>query len=366
MPLITTLIEHIGLDSARCDSGHSSGLLSKHVPDNSNTSQVRVVLSKPQKVDMISVITVMSQFGEVQSVDLSTHQVDSTVSVSYFDCRAASKVRLGLVNTPIAGISLGESAIHVPFCSTLTARSTLVVADANCEDFLYSVFDRFGEIERIDFDKEYSVIFYDVRSPLTVRRSLLSGESTLIDWAEQLVVSSEQLITLLLMNTDVSPKSATPQSATSRQSSEFLINLRDIDSRTTVMIRNIPKSFSQSILVELLVRKLPPGTFDFVYLPMDLMNGVNVGYAFVNLKESNSVIRVFNLLNNKTWRAIITHCSSVVPESTELHKACKVSYGRIQGLDNLMEHFKSSSIMNQPDSIRPYFATSSRQSLGNQ
>ncbi|KAG6845889.1 hypothetical protein H0H87_000695 [Tephrocybe sp. NHM501043] len=53
------------------------------------------------------------------------------------------------------------------------------------------------------------------------------------------------------------------------------------DTRTTVMIKNIPNKMSDKDLVAF-IAKVCPRRIDFLYLRMDFQNGCNVGYAFVN------------------------------------------------------------------------------------
>ena len=250
-----------------------------------------------------------------------------------------------------------------------------------CQELILSVFGRFGEIESMNMtcDGIFSLLFFDSRSSLAVQSALTSGADNGLapQFTDQVVVSADQLLHLLLIGSRVSDDMATAPAPTSlirsppsrdcdrsakSNSFEFAINLRHIekglDERTTIMIRNIPKTFSQTFFVSILESKFPSGTFNFVYLPMDLMNGVNVGYAFVNFQNAQTIIPFFNFFNSKTWKLIlhtleISGARAFEPDIS--NRSCKVTYARIQGLDQLDEHFRSSSIMNQPDSIRPYF-----------
>lgn len=49
-----------------------------------------------------------------------------------------------------------------------------------------------------------------------------------------------------------------------------------------MMIRNVPKRYSQRMLIQELASRGFEGTFDFFYLPTDISSGRNLGYGFVN------------------------------------------------------------------------------------
>ena len=68
---------------------------------------------------------------------------------------------------------------------------------------------------------------------------------------------------------------------------QFLLDIKRIilleeETRTTIMIRNIPNKYTQQKLLETLDSEGQQGRYDFLYLPMDQKNNCNVGYAFIN------------------------------------------------------------------------------------
>ncbi|KAL1201006.1 Protein terminal ear1 [Cardamine amara subsp. amara] len=121
------------------------------------------------------------------------------------------------------------------------------------------------------------------------------------------------------------------------------------DQRTTLMIKNIPNKYSQKLLLNMLDNHCvhineaiteehdeheshhqPFSSYDFVYLPMDFNNKCNVGYGFVNMTSPEAAWRLYKAFHLQTW------------EVFNSRKICQVTYARVQGVENLKEHFKSS------------------------
>nr|GME11488.1 protein terminal ear1 homolog [Ipomoea batatas] len=141
----------------------------------------------------------------------------------------------------------------------------------------------------------------------------------------------------------------------------FLINEEEIikesdcrDSRTTVMIKNIPNKYSQKLLLNMLDNHCihcneqiapadhhPTSSYDFVYLPIDFVNKCNVGYGFVNMTSPEAAWRLYKAFHLQTWEAFNSR------------KICEVTYARIQGIEALKEHFKNSRFPCQAEEYMP-------------
>ncbi|KAF7361813.1 Meiosis protein mei2 [Mycena venus] len=112
------------------------------------------------------------------------------------------------------------------------------------------------------------------------------------------------------------------------------------DTRTTVMIKNIPNKMSDKDLMAYIgsvcVRKI-----DFLYLRMDFQNGCNVGYAFVNFITVQDLLRFAKAKLGEKWNMF----------SSE--KVLQMSYANYQGKEALVEKFKNSCIMSEKLAWQP-------------
>eukprot|EP01130_Rhizamoeba_saxonica_P013361 TRINITY_DN569_c0_g1_i1.p1 TRINITY_DN569_c0_g1~~TRINITY_DN569_c0_g1_i1.p1 ORF type:complete len:503 (-),score=83.60 TRINITY_DN569_c0_g1_i1:78-1586(-) len=140
-----------------------------------------------------------------------------------------------------------------------------------------------------------------------------------------------------------------------RQREEFCINLDSIieglDTRTTLMIKNIPNKYKRDQLL-LRINEEFEGTYDFFYLPIDFRNRSNMGYAFINFISHETIPDFYNYFNNLLWGKF------------KSEKICEIAYGRIQGKMKLIDHFSSSSLMQEDSSCQPLIFYSSGPNKG--
>lgn len=125
---------------------------------------------------------------------------------------------------------------------------------------------------------------------------------------------------------------------------QFQLDLEKIlsgeDSRTTLMIKNIPNKYTSKMLLAA-IDENHRGTYDFLYLPIDFKNKCNVGYAFINMLSPAHIVPFYQAFNGKKW------------EKFNSEKVASLAYARIQGKAALVTHFQNSSLMNEDKRCRP-------------
>jgi len=102
---------------------------------------------------------------------------------------------------------------------------------------------------------------------------------------------------------------------------------------TTLMIRNIPNRYSQRELINELKSLGFGGTFDFLYIPLDLGTMSNVGYAFVNFVDHLWAEKCMEAFQNYRFR-----------RHRQAGKVAAVSVAHIQGLDGNLRHYEKSAV----------------------
>lgn len=116
------------------------------------------------------------------------------------------------------------------------------------------------------------------------------------------------------------------------------------DFMTTLVLRNIPESFTRCKLEELLNTNGFATCFDFLYLPADLKTGFCFGYAFINMvtpSDAKSFMERFT--NFQDW-----------PMPSDRRAVVHVNE-RLQSLAELIERYRNSPVMHPsvPHALRP-------------
>ncbi|OQS01290.1 hypothetical protein ACHHYP_01356 [Achlya hypogyna] len=123
------------------------------------------------------------------------------------------------------------------------------------------------------------------------------------------------------------------------------------DKRTTLMVRNIPNKYTQSMLLaEINERHM--GQYDFFYLPIDFKNKCNMGYAFINFMDTAAIGPFYETFNGQKW------------PNFNSDKVCAISYARLQGKAAMIARFQNSSLLDKHESYRPLVFKSSGPNRG--
>jgi hypothetical protein len=114
--------------------------------------------------------------------------------------------------------------------------------------------------------------------------------------------------------------------------------------RTTLMLRNLPKSYTRSAVLSMLDAEGFAGCYNFIYAPTDFKTMTSFGYAFVAFRCHEEALRAkAHFQGYSTW----SHLSD---------KACDVAWsGPVQGVEQHTERYRNSPVMHAsvPDEYKP-------------
>ena len=99
------------------------------------------------------------------------------------------------------------------------------------------------------------------------------------------------------------------------------------DTRTTVMIRNIPIKYTDSILINALEEF--KGKYDCLYMPYDYEKKGNKGYAFINFVNPLHILYFHEKFCGKKWPLF------------ESSKICELNSANFQGINEIQKHSKN-------------------------
>jgi hypothetical protein len=115
---------------------------------------------------------------------------------------------------------------------------------------------------------------------------------------------------------------------------------------TTVMLRNLPNDYTREMVLELLDEEGFRGKYDFVYVPLDFKRWGGLGYAFVNMVETEDALKAISVLNGfRRWRKMS-------------QKVLEVVWGEpMQGLGCHLDRYRNSPVMHDdvPDEAKPVY-----------
>ncbi|KAF8077377.1 hypothetical protein N665_1043s0022 [Sinapis alba] len=99
------------------------------------------------------------------------------------------------------------------------------------------------------------------------------------------------------------------------------------DTRTTLIIKNIPNKYTYKMLVAEIDEK-HKGDYDFLCLPIEFKNKCNMGYAFVNMVSPLHIVPFQQTFNGKIW------------EKFNSGKLASLAYAEIQGKSALASYMQ--------------------------
>ena len=118
------------------------------------------------------------------------------------------------------------------------------------------------------------------------------------------------------------------------------------DKSTTVMIRNIPNKYTDTILKDALIEF--EGKYNCLYLPFDYEKKINKGYAFINFVNPLHILYFYEKFNGKRWDQF----ASI--------KICELTCAHFQGINEIQKHAK-----NYLDQKNPNFHTNKNEANEN-
>ena len=134
------------------------------------------------------------------------------------------------------------------------------------------------------------------------------------------------------------PTTPIPRYAPQGVGSENRVELGRIEEvgKKALYVKNIPNKYTKKMLLKLFDQDFKGG-YDFFYLPIDFNNNCNIGFAFIKFTELVNVRRFCEKYANRKW----PHFNS--------EKICEVRYARMQRAEEMIEHFKNSSLWRKAD-----------------
>lgn len=139
---------------------------------------------------------------------------------------------------------------------------------------------------------------------------------------------------------------AVESDAAERRAKKYRIDIEKVkagqDTRRTVMLKNIPNSFTQEFLIHIL-ESIIPASYVFVYMPVDFDTNCNLGFGYVSVSDLASLVKLYECMHMKKW------------PQTSSKKTCEVVYARIQGNRDMRRICKDWTVMQLPEKYHPVF-----------
>lgn len=326
----------------------------------------------------LSLTQTLQKFGEVMLLDAQLLRCGEAVVV-YYDLRDAIVAKRLLEGfCEVEYLSYHDDP-HFNDCLKLSLQLL------NTSLYAQQIMTQFGEIYNLQVTGKYCLVqYFDLRIVQRVLEELQNltvfGEEEEDPFLENELLGDPIMSSYRMHNLSISSESTTPSpyfypsssfssnsSRSSRESPDdfrrkprkkplddedkqlYAVNIEmvrlNLDTRTTIMIKNIPNKYTQAMLLQA-IDVNQADTYDFFYMPIDFKNKCNVGYAFINFLSHSQIPDFYSEFEGKRW------------ERFNSEKICALAYARIQGKVALIQHFQSSSVMSQQDKkVRPLILT---------
>jgi len=102
------------------------------------------------------------------------------------------------------------------------------------------------------------------------------------------------------------------------------------DTRTSLMIQNVPADCTNTMMVEMLNSAGLSGKYDFVYAPTDFRTYTAFGYAFVNFTNNKNAVQALNVLGGLTCSTWSEQKTALEVNWCETHQGLKVHVNKYQ------------------------------------
>ena len=220
--------------------------------------------------DLNFLLSKVCSYGDLQSTNFSSLQ-SGAITISFFDIRASKSVYYNL-----------DPPFSIKYLNCSTEQDFVTLSNEEYNNFL-QVLPSFGDIMNVEkFSNCYTVRFFDIRAARAAFCAILKNkefgtEKTIEQDSSFCSDSTAPSPYLIPLSTSDSNENSFEERYKAKKSAPkddkfFKIKLETVlnkeDSRTTLMIRNIPNKYTQTMLLECINKKFS-NCFDFFYLPID-------------------------------------------------------------------------------------------------
>ncbi|KAF4698644.1 hypothetical protein FOZ63_004763 [Perkinsus olseni] len=139
-----------------------------------------------------------------------------------------------------------------------------------------------------------------------------------------------------------------------------------VDNRTAVMIRNVPRNYTQPMLFAELVEAIGNAGYnvfmiDYIYMPYDVRQKESSTYVFANVKEAAMIEALYGIFEGPSpLERVVQSVEDFVslPSSADAAASTSVRYAKCHGLDAILNSLSRGAAQQLPACYRPLVAMS--------